>query len=61
MFVKDEYSLTTYSYTHGFPELGSAVSNLTQLILLAVLVLVLAVGTAIVFSYRKADRRGRAS
>jgi|AntRauTorcE11898_2_1112593.scaffolds.fasta_scaffold07308_1 predicted lysophospholipase L1 biosynthesis ABC-type transport system permease subunit len=36
----------------------NASSNLTQLILLACLVLVLAVGTAIWFSYRKANKRG---
>lgn len=37
---------------------GSEISNLPQLILLGAIILVLAVGTAILFSYRKASQRG---
>jgi len=45
----------------GYTETGSGAANMTQLILLAVTVLVLAVGTAIAFSYQKANKRGESA
>jgi hypothetical protein len=45
-------------FSSGYTQSVSGSSNLTQLILLALLILMLAIGTAIGFSYRKANKRG---
>lgn len=52
---------TPQMVSSGYTGSGSSSANLTQLILLATTVLVLAVGTAIVFSYRKASKRGESA
>ena len=54
------YTFFGKNYAHFFTEMngGSIRGELFYLILLALLVLVLAIGTAIFFSYRKAAKRG---
>ena len=55
------YSFFDFSpdqFAYGSIETGRVVSNLPEVIALAITVLILAIGTAILLSYKKANKRG---
>lgn len=60
-FAYSVLGLSTQELPTGYLDSTASPANITQLILLAVIILVLAIGTAIVLSWMKANKRGESA